>query len=107
MTTARGRQLFETPDNLDKLLIDFHNAYVASLGLPDDKHSIEYRQPLVYDKLLVGVLRFRCKSGETIAQDRIDSAFDKIHTSVKAIEAEFKRRANYSRIQLRLLHQSA
>jgi nitrate/nitrite-specific signal transduction histidine kinase len=46
-------------------------ACVAMLGLPGNEQAAEYCQPLIYDNLLVGILRLQCKPGMTFAQDRI------------------------------------
>lgn len=48
-------------------------ACVSMLGLAGDARSVEYCQPLAYDKLLVGIMRFRCKPGRAFARDQIDS----------------------------------
>ena len=47
-------------------------ACVAMLGLTGDASTVEYCQPLIYDNLLVGVLRLQCKRGQTFAPERID-----------------------------------
>ena len=47
-------------------------ACVAMFGLAGEAGAVEYCQPLIYDNLLVGVLRFQCKPGQTFAQERID-----------------------------------
>jgi hypothetical protein len=56
---------------IKKSLAASHRRLRAMLGLPGNEQAVEYCQPLIYDNLLVGILRLQCKPGMTFAQDRI------------------------------------